>query len=139
MTLPDKPTSMSTNKKSFIRLLAKKPLAKVTVKEICELSEINSATFYNYYCDSYDFLENEFLEEPEKNVSHSIHNGFQETFTYILISIKAEGECIRHLSPKMATCIFRTCFWSVLILDWAQMFLSENLDFTESYDSRESV
>lgn len=37
-------------KNSFVKLLAKKPLEKVTVKEICELSEINRATFYKYYC-----------------------------------------------------------------------------------------
>ena len=44
-------------KNSFVELLAKKPLTKVTVKEICELSEINRATFYKYYCDPYDLLE----------------------------------------------------------------------------------
>lgn len=87
-------------KNSFVKLLAKRPLPKVTVKEICELSEINRATFYKYYCDPYDLLEkleNEFLKELENNVSQSTHNGFQETFTDILISIKAEGELYKPL------------------------------------------
>lgn len=44
-------------KNSFVKLLAKKPLTRVIVKEICELSEINRATFYKYYCDPYDLLE----------------------------------------------------------------------------------
>ena len=44
-------------KNSFAKLLAEKPLAKVTVKEICELSEINRATFYKYYCDPFDLLD----------------------------------------------------------------------------------
>lgn len=103
---------------SFVRLLAKKPLTKVTVKEICELSEINRATFYKYYCDPYDLLEkleNEFLEELEKNVSQSMHNGFQETFTYILISIKAEGELYKTLfsengDPHFPSRIFASCY-----------------------------
>lgn len=105
-------------KNSFVKLLAKKPLAKVTVKEICELSEINRATFYKYYCDPYDLLEkleNEFLEELEDNVSQSIHNGFQETFTYILISIKAEGELYKTLfsengDPHFPSHIFASCY-----------------------------
>lgn len=77
-----------------------KSLTKVTVKEICELSQINRATFYKYYCDPYDLLEkleNDFLKELENNVGQSIQNGFQETFTYILISIKAEGELYKIL------------------------------------------
>lgn len=105
-------------KNSFVKLLAKKPLTKVTVKEICELSEINRATFYKYYCDPYDLLEkleNEFLEELENNVSQSIHNGFQETFTYILISIKAEGELYKTLfsengDPHFPGRIFASCY-----------------------------
>lgn len=56
-------------KNSFTKLLEQKPLNKVTVKEICELSEINRATFYKYYCDAYDLLEkleSEFLSELQK-------------------------------------------------------------------------
>ena len=73
-------------KNSFAKLLAEKPLAKVTVKEICELSEINRATFYKYYCDPFDLLdkiEQEFLNELEENVSQSIHKDFKETISFI--------------------------------------------------------
>lgn len=51
---------------SLIQLLRKKPLNRVTVKELCELSEINRATFYKHYRDAYDLLdqlEKTFLED----------------------------------------------------------------------------
>lgn len=82
-------------KNSFAGILEKKPLAKVTVKEICEYSEINRATFYKYYCDAFDLLEQmeqEFLKELEDHVSQSIHQDFKETIRYILESVKAKAE-----------------------------------------------
>lgn len=65
-------------KNSFVKLLAKKPLEKVTVKETCELSEINRATFYKHYCitdrqviwyESMSFLGKEDAEDNLKCVA----------------------------------------------------------------------
>ena len=33
----------------FLELLKEKPIAKITVKEICERAEINRSTFYKHY------------------------------------------------------------------------------------------
>ena len=33
-------------KESFLSLLREKPVNKITVKEVCELAELNRATFY---------------------------------------------------------------------------------------------
>lgn len=33
----------------FLELLKEKPVAKITVKEICEHAEINRSTFYKHY------------------------------------------------------------------------------------------
>lgn len=52
-------------KESFISLLEKKNISKITVKEICENADINRTTFYNHYSDQYDLmrkLENELIE-----------------------------------------------------------------------------
>lgn len=38
-------------------LLAHKPISKITVKEICELADINRSTFYSHYEDQFDLLE----------------------------------------------------------------------------------
>lgn len=42
---------------TFLELLRKKPIEKITVKEICDIAEINRATFYKYYDNPYDLLE----------------------------------------------------------------------------------
>ena len=42
---------------AFIELRSRKPLEKLTVKELCEKAEINKSTFYVYYSDVYDLSE----------------------------------------------------------------------------------
>lgn len=42
---------------SLLKLLSQKPIKEITVKEICELAQINRATFYSHYKDPFDLLE----------------------------------------------------------------------------------
>ena len=42
---------------AFIELLSKKPVYKITVKELVELADINRGTFYFHYSDIYHLLE----------------------------------------------------------------------------------
>lgn len=44
-------------KDSLITLLKTKPIAAITVKEICERADINRSTFYAHYKDPFDLLE----------------------------------------------------------------------------------
>lgn len=44
-------------KKSLLQLLNEKQFSSVTVKEICEVADINRSTFYAHYADQYDLLE----------------------------------------------------------------------------------
>ncbi len=47
---------------AFIALRAKKPIEKITVKELCEKALVNKSTFYSHYSDIYslsDSLETE--------------------------------------------------------------------------------
>ncbi len=58
---------------AFIKLRAKKPLEKITVKELSDLAGINKATFYLHYRDIYDLseaLENELFENIIKSIEH---------------------------------------------------------------------
>lgn len=43
-------------RESFVKLLERKPISKITVKEICEEADINRATFYAHFNDPYDLL-----------------------------------------------------------------------------------
>ena len=42
---------------AFLQLRAKKPLERISVKELCEIAEISKATFYLHYKDIYDLSE----------------------------------------------------------------------------------
>lgn len=58
---------------AFLRLRAKKPLEKISVKELSELAEINKATFYLHYKDIYDLsenIENELIENIFSAIDH---------------------------------------------------------------------
>jgi AcrR family transcriptional regulator len=62
-------------KDSLYQLLEKKDLPEITVKELCELADINRATFYRNYRDIYDLFEK--LEEQlteEAFQDHDIEN-----------------------------------------------------------------
>lgn len=48
---------------TFIGLLGRKPFDKITVKDIVETCDINRNTFYYYYSDIYDLLEEVFKKE----------------------------------------------------------------------------
>lgn len=58
---------------AFLKLRSKKPLEKISVKELAELAEINKATFYLHYKDVYDLsetLENELIENIFAGIEH---------------------------------------------------------------------
>ncbi|MBR2716681.1 MAG: TetR/AcrR family transcriptional regulator [Oscillospiraceae bacterium] len=44
-------------KESFLTLLRDKPVNRITVKEVCELAELNRATFYAHYGDCFALME----------------------------------------------------------------------------------
>jgi len=56
-------------KESLVTLLAQKPISEITVKEVCEIADINRSTFYTHYSDHYDLLskiEEEITEDMNK-------------------------------------------------------------------------
>jgi len=58
-------------KESFLFLLQKKPVNKITVKEVCELAELNRATFYAHYSDCFALMaeiEQELLDAFEQSL-----------------------------------------------------------------------
>lgn len=60
-------------KNAFIELRAKKPLEKITVKELCELACINKSTFYSHYEDIYNLsevMEQETVDSIISRISH---------------------------------------------------------------------
>ncbi|WP_216830303.1 TetR/AcrR family transcriptional regulator [Alkalihalobacterium elongatum] len=59
-------------KESLMKVMQEKPLTKITIKEVCELADINRSTFYSHYTDLYDLLnqiENTIIEDMNKTLS----------------------------------------------------------------------
>lgn len=58
---------------AFLQLRSKKPLERISVKELSDLAEINKATFYLHYKDIYDLsesLENELIDSVLGSILH---------------------------------------------------------------------
>lgn len=79
-------------KGAFLSLAEKKPDSKITVREICELAEINRATFYHHYQDIYALKEQiqeetvaEFATFVKEQLSRS--RSIEETLCMILEGI----------------------------------------------------
>lgn len=103
---------------SFLKLLKEKPVSRITVKEICELSEINRATFYHHYKDPYDLLERleaELLQNLEHTLSRESFHDMESFYARILTSMKENGEwyiaiCSAHGDTAFPVRIFLACY-----------------------------
>ena len=60
-------------KQSLLKLLKEKPVNKINVKEVCELAQLNRATFYAHYSDCFALLgsiENELIGAFERSLRY---------------------------------------------------------------------
>jgi AcrR family transcriptional regulator len=60
-------------KQSLVKLLQEKPISKISVKEICETSDINRSTFYAHYTDQYDLLR-QVVDEAMQDINAYLGN-----------------------------------------------------------------
>lgn len=80
---------------SFFKLLKEKPLNKITVKSICDLSEINRATFYKYYKDPFDLMkqiENGLIEKMRQLIETTDNLDITRTLVIVLNAIKKNAD-----------------------------------------------
>lgn len=86
-------------KDSFIKLLAQKPIEKITIKEICDEADVNRATFYAHYMDQYDLLhqiQQELIDDVTRYLSsYNLQDRAEapvEMLVKILEYVKANAE-----------------------------------------------
>lgn len=61
---------------AFLEIRSKKPIEKITVKELCEKAEINKSTFYTHFKDIYDlteYLEAQITNDVISNLQNPEH------------------------------------------------------------------
>lgn len=105
-------------RRAFLRLLQEKPLAKVTVKDICQLAEINRATFYSHYHDIYDLLEQieqEMLDHLTAELSSLEPGELEDVLTRLLYQIKEYGKLYsvvwsQNCDPGMIDRVVQICY-----------------------------
>lgn len=65
---------------ALLKLLEKKHIDKVTIKELCEVAKVNRGTFYLHYATPNDLLmeiEQQFIEENMNYFSPYFHEGYE--------------------------------------------------------------
>ena len=85
---------------AYVELRSKKPLEKITIKELADLAFINKATFYQHYKDIYDWRDR--MEEEYQAKINSIHDrindaGFEGSLALFLHLIQDELDILTAL------------------------------------------
>ncbi len=83
-------------KESLITLLARKPISAITVKEVCEIADINRSTFYTHYSDHYDLLE-KIEEEITEDINKHLNN---YSFTVEEESLKMTQKLLEYITAN---------------------------------------
>ena len=106
---------------AFLSLLREKPLSKITVKEVCEIADINRSTFYKYYLDCFDLveqLEQEALRETGEMIQAMRAQKPETVLTQMLEQVRKHAELFRLLegqgdSDRFTQKIAMVCFQSM--------------------------
>ena len=101
---------------AFLSILKNKPIAKITVKEICTAADINRTTFYKYYKDTYDLLEqieDELIDNLQANLEHVDKSSLSDIFTIILTDISEKRELYVTLFSESQGKVFRERLFSL--------------------------
>ena len=87
---------------TFLELLQKKPISKITVTEICEIAGINRATFYKHNMDPYDLLE-QFENEAIQGLLSMMEGSSARDAGTIILSILTTMQKNRDIFAKFSS------------------------------------
>ncbi len=108
-------------KNSLMELMHKKPIGKITIKEICENAEINRSTFYLYFTDQYALLseiENELIDHAQEHLKKMDSNASSIQYLEALLSyIEDRADIFRTLLCRQESLSFQSAFIEVSFLN----------------------
>ena len=108
-------------KNSLMGLMHKKPIGKITIKEICESAEINRSTFYLYFTDQYTLLseiENELIDHAQEHLKKIDSNSSSVQYLEALLSyIEENADIFRTLLCRQENLSFQSAFIEVSFLN----------------------
>ncbi len=139
---------MPTDKKeliytTFIQLLEQKPFDRITVKDVVEACDINRNTFYYYYSDIYDVLEEVFMKELNLLVdAHKEGRSWVEAFIKIADVAYRHKKIIKNICASrsydyLENYMYKACKFIIIdaVTDMAEGMLvpEEDIDFIASF------
>ena len=122
-------------KEEFIDLLQKKPIHKISIKNICERVQINRSTFYYYFIDIYDVLEQiekDWLDHFEKLILSSHSMNLKDIFIIILDDITINGTRYKIVSSLKENKIFHSDFINL----YYHYYLTQDSNLQISYKQK---
>ena len=120
---------------TFIELLEKKPFDRITVKDIVETCEINRNTFYYYYSDIYDLLEEVFMKELNELVeAHKKGESWGTAFLKIAYTAYSHKKVINNICASRSYEYFENYMYKVcnnIMIDLVQ-FMAQGMEVSEA-------
>ncbi len=119
---------------TFIELLEKKPFDKITVKDIVEACDINRNTFYYYYSDIYDLLEEIFMKELNELVdAHKEGKSWASSFIKVAYAAYDHKKLINNICASRSYEYFENYMYKVcnnIMVDLVQ-FMAQGMNVAE--------
>ena len=84
---------------SLIELMKDRPISKITIKEICDLADVNRGTFYKHYGDQFDLLN-----EIQSDLDYEIRTTIEKKLTDASSSTDIILETIRCIATQSSLC-----------------------------------
>ena len=119
-------------KDGLLKLLQEKPLQKITISEICEVSQINRTTFYKYYGSQQDLLDDieaDFLQKLEEGL-RPIANQNEDALVSVLTILYSHRETFKVLANANPQKTFAEHILKLPVINMIFDSLSKNHLFT---------
>jgi len=128
-------------REGFLSLLAKKPIGKITVKDICEHADINRGTFYHYYKDVYHLqqvIEDEMFAKFESMQPLRKNSTLKEITTAAVSLLNKEREVSRaflgqHGNTSFIERVLNMCRENTFVLYSDNGIGREDLDYIYNF------
>ena len=70
-------------KQSLLELMVENPISKITIKDLCDLADVNRGTFYTHYSDQYDLLH-QIQDEMDRDIKAALTKNPSDALTVIV-------------------------------------------------------
>lgn len=98
----------------LLKLLEEKSIDKITIRDICETCEINRNTFYYYYSDIYEVLEELMRYETEESLAEKEgEESFYEEYLRRYHLVLENKKAVYHVYDSKNRALILTYFYTI--------------------------